>query len=90
VITTQDTAVFTINDTLVPGTGGIAVRVGQTIMLSPKTIVGTVATVNKAIVTSVNTATGVIEVAFYEASGMTNDNVGNIYEMFIYGSEFKK
>jgi hypothetical protein len=29
-------------------------------------------------------------VAFYEANGMTNDNVGNIYEMFIYGSEFKK
>tara|TARA_B110000902_G_scaffold231513_1_gene273806 strand:+ start:1172 stop:2599 length:1428 start_codon:yes stop_codon:yes gene_type:complete len=90
VITTQDTATFTINDTLSPGTGGIAVRVGQTIMLSPKTIAGTVATVNKAIVTSVNTATGVIEVAFYEANGMTNDNVGNIYEMFIYGSEFKK
>jgi hypothetical protein len=28
--------------------------------------------------TSVNTATGVIEVAFYEANGMTNDNVEHL------------
>ena len=33
VITNADTATFTINDTLVPGAGGIAVRVGQTVML---------------------------------------------------------
>ena len=90
VITNADTATFTINDTLVPGNGGIAVRVGQTVMLSPKTIAGTTATVNKAIVTAVNTTAGTIDVAFYEANGMTSDNAGNIYEMFIYGSEFKK
>jgi hypothetical protein len=90
VLAAADTATFTINDTLVPGTGGIAVRVGQTIMLTVKTLVGAVATTNKAIVTAVNTTLGTIDVAFYEAAGMTNDNVGNVYEMFIYGSEFKK
>ena len=90
VLVTADVATFAINDTLVPGTGGIAVRVGQTIMLTPKTIVGGTATTNKAIVTAVNTTLGTIDVAFYEAAGMTNGNTGNIYEMFIYGSEFKK
>ena len=90
-LTNADTAIFTINDTLVPGTGGIAVRVGQTIMLTPKTIVGaSTATTNKAIVTAVDTTAGTITVAFYEALGMTNSDTGNVYEMFIYGSEFKK
>jgi hypothetical protein len=90
VLTTADTATFTINDTLDPGTGSIAVRVGQTIHLSVRTLAGSTATTNKAIVTAVNTGAGTIDVAFYEADGMTNDNVGNIYEMFIYGSEFNK
>lgn len=100
VLTNADTATITINDTLVPdksgtpvawpASGSIAVRVGQTIFLTPKTIVGATATSNKAIVTAVDTAAGTIDVAFYEALGMTNDNVGNIYEMFIYGSEFDK
>ena len=90
VLSTADTATFTINDTLDPGTGGIAVRVGQTIHLSVRTLAGSTATTNKAIVTAVNTSLGTIDVAFYEAGGMTNDNIGNIYEMFIYGSEFKK
>ena len=89
-LTNADVAQFTINDALVPGTGGIAVRVGQTVMLTVKTLVGAVATTNKAIVTAVDTTAGTIDVAFYEALGMTNDNTGNVYEMFIYGSEFKK
>ena len=89
-LTNADTATFTINDTLVPGTGGIAVRVGQTIMLTPKVINTAPATTNKAIVTAVNTTAGTIDVAFYEADGMTNNDATNIYEMFIYGSEFKK
>jgi len=80
------TATFTVNDTLVPGTGGIAIRVGQTIHISDNAGGGA----NKAIVTAVNTTLGTIDVAFYEAAGMTNDNAGNVYEMFIYGSEFKK
>ena len=89
-LTNADTATFTINDTLVPGTGGIAVRVGQTIMLTPKVINTAPATTNKAIVTAVNTTLGTIDVAFYETDGMSNNDITNIYEMFIYGSEFKK
>ena len=91
VLVNADTTTFTINDTLNPGTGGIAIRVGQTIMLTPKTVAAAAtATVNKAIVTSVNTASGTIEVAFYEANGMSNSDAATIYEVFIYGSEFKK
>ena len=30
----DDTATLTVGDTLIPGTGGIAVRIGQTIMIS--------------------------------------------------------
>jgi len=97
VVTNSDTATFTINDTLVPnrvttiGTAGsIAIRVGQTIMISPKTLAGAVATTNKAIVTAVDTSAGTIDVAFYEALGLSNDNVANIFEIFVYGSEFKK
>ena len=97
VLTNSDTATFTINDALVPnrgttiGTAGaIAIRVGQTIMISPKTVVGGAATTNKAIVTAVNTGAGTINVAFYEALGISNGNTGNKYEIFVYGSEFKK
>ena len=90
VLSDDDTATFDINDTLVPGTGGIAVRVGQTIMLTPKVINTAPATTNKAIVTAVNTTLGTIDVAFYETDGMSNNDITNIYEMFIYGSEFKK
>ena len=91
VLADADTATFTINDTLNPGTGGIAIRVGQTIMLTPKTVAPlATATVNKAIVTAVDTAAGTIEVAFYEANGMSNSDAATIYEVFIYGSEFKK
>ena len=97
VLTNSDTATFTINDALVPDraavgltAGSIAIRVGQTIMISPKTLTGSVATTNKAIVTAVNTGAGTIDVAFYESAGISNDNAANIYEIFIYGSEFKK
>ena len=91
VLVNADTTTFTINDTLNPGTGGIAIRVGQTIMLTPKTVAAlATATVNKAIVTAVDTAAGTIEVAFYEANGMSNSDIATIYEVFIYGSEFKK
>ena len=91
VLTNADTTTFNINDTLNPGTGGIAIRVGQTIMLTPKIVAPlATATVNKAIVTAVDTAAGTIEVAFYEANGMSNSDAATIYEVFIYGSEFKK
>jgi len=85
-----NTATFTINDTLIPGSGSIAVRAGQTIMISSKTIVAGVATTNKAIVTAVNTSSGTIDVAFYDAQGFANGDATNVFEMFIYGSEFKK
>ena len=90
VLVNQGTAKFTINDTLIPGSGSIAIRIGQTIMISPVTIAGGAATSNKAVVTAVDPTLGTVDVAFYEANGISNGNVANVYEMFIYGSEFKK
>jgi len=83
----QDTATLTIADVLVPGSGSIAIRVGQTIMLSDSSINSTNS--NKAIVTAVDTAAGTIDVAYYEAGGQTMAaNV--VCSLFIYGSEFQK
>jgi Tfp pilus assembly protein PilW len=96
VLANADTATFTINDALVPnrattiGTAGaIAIRVGQTVMLTPNAGSTATATSNKAIVTAVDTAAGTIDVAFYEAAGMTKA-AADEYTIFIYGSEFKK
>tara|TARA_B100000963_G_scaffold87232_1_gene74820 strand:+ start:117 stop:1547 length:1431 start_codon:yes stop_codon:yes gene_type:complete len=83
----QDTATLTVNDTLVPGTGGIAIRVGQTFMLSDSSIGSTNS--NKGIVTAVNYAAGTIDVAYYEAGGQTMA-AGVQCSLFIYGSEFQK
>ena len=83
----SDTATLTVNDTLVPGTGGIAVRVGQTIMISKSAAAST--EFNKAIVTAVNYTAGTLDVAYYEAGGQTFGG-GSACTMFIYGSEFKK
>ena len=83
----QDTATLTINDTLVPGTGGIAIRVGQTFMLSDSSIGSTNS--NKGIVTAVNYGAGTIDVAYYEAGGQTMA-AGVQCSLFIYGSEFQK
>ena len=47
-----DIADFQINDALVPGTGSIAIRVGQTIVVSQNSGAGQ----NKAVVTAVNVA----------------------------------
>jgi len=82
-----DTATLTIGDTLVPGTGTIAIRVGQTIMLSDSSIGSTNS--NKAIVTAVDTAAGTIDVAYYEAGGQTMA-AAVVCSLFIYGSEFQK
>ena len=96
VLANADTTTFTINDTLVPnrattiGTAGaIAIRVGQTVMLTPNAGSTATATTNKAIVTAVNPSLGTIDVAFYEAAGMTKA-AADKYTVFIYGSEFKK
>ena len=83
----QLTATLTIGDTLVPGAGSIAIRVGQTIMLSDSTA-GSVLS-NKAIVTAVNTGAGTIDVAYYEAAGQ-GVAAAVVCSLFIYGSEFQK
>ena len=81
------TATLTINDVLVPGTGSIAIRVGQTIMLSDSTAASTNS--NKALVTGVDTAAGTIDVAYYEAAGQSMA-INVKCSLFIYGSEFQK
>ncbi len=83
----QDVATLTVNDVLVPGTGGIAIRVGQTFMLSDSSIGSTNS--NKGIVTAVDYAAGTIDVAYYEAGGQTMA-AGVQCSLFIYGSEFQK
>ena len=79
-----DTAVWTIGDVLVPGSGSVAVRVGQTVMLTRNTGGANL----KALVTAVDTAAGTVILACYGA-----DHVGvaaDVYSMFVYGSEFQK
>jgi hypothetical protein len=83
----SDTATLTVGDTLIPGSGGIAVRVGQTIMISKNAANAT--EFNKAIVTAVDYAAGTLDVAYYEAGGQTFA-ANQACSMFIYGSEFKK
>jgi hypothetical protein len=81
----SDTATITVNDTLAPGDGSIAVRVGQTVMISDNAGTGS----NKGIVTAVDTALGTFDVAYYEAIGQV-PAAGQTLSVFIYGSEFKK
>ena len=80
-----DVATITVNDALIPGGGSIAIRVGQTIVLSDNAGAG----LNKGIVTAVDTAAGTFDVAYYEAAGQIG-GAGLTYTVFIYGSEFKK
>ena len=78
-----DTATYTVSDAV---TNGIAIRVGQTLMIVP-TAGGSAG--NKGIVTVVDTAAGTFGVAFYEAGGkVPATNV--VCTVMIYGSEFKK
>jgi hypothetical protein len=84
VLTAADSATFTVNDL---GVTGIAVRAGQTVMITPN-VAGP--TQNKGIVTAVNTSAATFDVAFYEGGGMTNASAANKFTVFIYGSEFKK
>jgi len=83
----QDTAVLTINDTLIPNTGSIALRVGQTIMISDNT--GASVLTNKALITAVDTANATITVAYYEAAGQ-QVAAAVVTSLFVYGSEFQK
>ena len=79
-------AQFAVNDALIPGTGSIAIRVGQTLMITANAGGAN----NKAIVTAVSTANSTFDVAFYEAAGFQNAAAANKFTVFIYGSEFKK
>ena len=85
----QDTQVFTINDALVPGTGNIAIRDNQTIMVVWNNGAGS----NKAIVSAVNPGAGTFQANYYEAAGSAGATTGagnSDVTIFIYGSEFNK
>lgn len=75
---------------LIPGTGTIAVRVGQTVFLTDETAASAFS--NKAIVTAVGTgglAANEFTVAYYEATQAAYAAASTI-TMFAYGSEFQK
>ena len=78
---TDDTAVFTVADT---GVTAVAIRKGQTVMISDNTANSTLN--NKGIVTAVSGLD--FTVAFYEGGGQAN-YAGSV-TVFVYGSEFKK
>ena len=93
---------ITVNDVLVPNratvgltAGSIAVRVGQTVMLTPNAGSSAGATANKGVVTIVGPdavsglVNGQFRAAIYEAGGITKA-AADVYSMFIYGSEFAK
>ena len=71
------------------GPAQIAVRVGQTVLISFNSGAG----VNKGIVTAVNLAANQFTVAFYEAGGLVAAGTGaasSDVTVFVYGSEFQK
>jgi len=76
-------AVWTIGDAIAGG-GSVAVRVGQTVMLTRNSGGANL----KALVTVVDTAAGQVTLAYYGADH--TGVAGEKYTMFIYGSEFKK
>jgi hypothetical protein len=92
--TGSDTATITVSDALNPssgpGSGSIAIRVGQTVHISNNADLAS----NKGIVTSVDLVNKTFDVAYYEGSGQNfpADVMGmdTVLTVFIYGSEFKK
>jgi hypothetical protein len=88
----DDAAVFQVNDAGVPtftASNGIALRVGQTVMIIQNDGSGS----NKAIITAVDATTNQFTVAFYEAGGLVTTGTGDAnadVTVFVYGSEFKK
>jgi hypothetical protein len=78
---------WTVNDTLNPGTGGIAIRIGQTVFISDNTAAS--GRTNKGVVTDVDYTAGTFDVRYYEANqNVTAGAPGST--VMIYGSEFKK
>ena len=92
----RDTAEFQVNDTLTTGaptgagrTAQIALRVGNTVVLSANSGAGN----NKGVVTAVDLNNNRFTVAFYEGGGLVEVGTGfgnSDYTVFIYGSEFAK
>ena len=74
---TDDTATITVSDTI-PGGGAIAIRVGQTVVISDNAGGGE----NKAIVTAVDTSAGTFDVAYYQCTVISN-TIGTI-KSYIY------
>jgi len=79
---TADTATITVTDS-VSASNNIAIRVGQTVLISDNAGSGS----NKAIVTAVDA--GTFDVAYYEAAGQVFAAADTVTVM-IYGSEFGK
>jgi hypothetical protein len=82
----QASQVFTINDAL---TGQIAIRDGQTIVVSWNNGAGS----NKAIVSATDYVAGTFQANYYEAAGSVAATTGAgsfDVTIFIYGSEFAK
>ena len=82
-----------MNDAGVPAFGGtsngIALRVGQTVMIVQNGGTGS----NKGIITAVNLTDDEFTVAFYEAGGLVTSGTAidaADVTVFVYGSEFKK
>jgi len=87
-----NTATITVADVLDPNrqnigltAGSIAIRVGNTVMISDNAGSGS----NKGVVTLVDTAAGTFNVAYYEGTGQAFGSTATL-TVFIYGSEFKK
>ena len=76
------TATITVSDS---GVTNVAIRPGQTVFIS----VNSTGVSNKAIVTSVPTAT-TFTVAYYSGTGQAFAGAGNPITVWVYGSEFRK
>ena len=86
---TDSVATITVSDTGVPAftaNNGIAVRVGQTVMITDN---AGAAGFNKAVVTAVDLSANTFDVAYYEATGQSFAATDTL-TVFIYGSEFRK
>ena len=82
-------ATFAVGDAGVPAftaSNSIAIRVGQTVMISDNAGGGSA----KAIVTAVDYALKTFDVAFYDNAGLPVAGAGLKFTVFIYGSEFRK
>ena len=77
-------ATYTVNDTLNPAGSNIAIRIGQTVMISDNTPGSNLS--NKAVVTAVTATT--FTCSYYEAAQVVP--AATNLSVFIYGSEFAK